>query len=312
MAGVIGHIANPTETDAVGLATAAEAAGADWIGLADAFWWRDVWLLLDAIAGRTHRITIGPAMTNPYTRHMFQTASALATLQERAPGRVMCGIAAGGSELTAAAGISRSDAPTRVRELVALIRRVAADQMLDAQSGCRLEVSLEAVPVLIAGRGDAMLRTAGALADRVLLWAIPRSDLDRSVNLIREGAAPRDRAPELVWAPLVAHADAPESSLIHVAVYASLNTARDVRLTWGLDDARVDQIRARLVAGDLPAATELVPQPALDDLVFDGPDPEPIIELARRHGVGSLAVPGFAVGTVAGHVEWAAGVEGLC
>ena len=39
--GVIGHVMNPTRDDAIAMATAAERAGAGWIGLADAFWWRD-------------------------------------------------------------------------------------------------------------------------------------------------------------------------------------------------------------------------------------------------------------------------------
>ena len=60
--GVIGHVMNPGTDDAVAMAEAAEAAGADWMGFADAFWWRDVWMLLALIAGRTDRIEIGPAI----------------------------------------------------------------------------------------------------------------------------------------------------------------------------------------------------------------------------------------------------------
>ena len=98
MVGVISHVPNPDIDQAVGLAQAAEGAGAQWIGVADAFWWRDVWLLLGEVASATERIELGPAMTNPYMRHRFHTASALATLQEKAHGRVFCGIAAGGSD----------------------------------------------------------------------------------------------------------------------------------------------------------------------------------------------------------------------
>ena len=82
MAGIIGHIVNPTPSEAVALAVEGETAGAEWIGLADAFWWRDVWMLLAAVAAATDTIRIGPAMTNPYLRHPFHTASALATLAE--------------------------------------------------------------------------------------------------------------------------------------------------------------------------------------------------------------------------------------
>lgn len=311
MVGVIGHVPNPSVDQAVRLAQAAEEAGAQWIGLADAFWWRDVWMLLGEVAAATERIEIGPAMTNPYMRHRFQTASALATLQERAPGRVFCGIAAGGSEVTAAASISRKDAAAQVEQFVAFLREVAATGMLDEASGRGLEVDLDPVPILMAGRGDQMLRASGASADRVLLWAIPASDLERSVSIVHEGAARSPRPPELVWAPLVRHDDAPQSSIMHVAVYASLNTAAAVRRTWGLDDTRVEAIRAELVRGDLPAASALVPPTALYDLTFEDPDPAPIAAIARRLGVSSLAVPGFDPATVDAHTKWATSVESL-
>jgi 5,10-methylenetetrahydromethanopterin reductase len=311
MVGVIGHIANPSLEDAVGLTTSAEQAGARWIGLADAFWWRDVWMLLAEVARATDRIEIGPAMTNPYLRHRFHTAAALATLHELAPGRVFCGIAAGGSELTVAAGVSRRDAAERVGELVDFIGRVATGDAMDQASGRKLEVPLAPTPVMIAGRGDAMLRAAGRSADRVLLWAMPASDLVRSIAVVREGAGGRQRQPELIWAPLVAHDDAPEASIMHVAVYASLNTAGSIREEWGLDQGRVEAMRAELVGGDLAAATALVPAPALADLVFQDADRTVVAERARSVGVDSLAVPGFAADTVGGHVGWASEVESL-
>ena len=311
MVGVINHVANPDVEAAVGLARAAEEAGAAWIGIADAFWWRDVWMLLGEVASQTERIELGPAMTNPYMRHKFHTASALATLQELAPGRVFCGIAAGGSEVTAAAGISRQDAAARVAELVTFLREVAAGGALDAASGRGLDVGLDPVPILMAGRGDNMLHATGALADRVLLWAIPASDLERSASIVHAGASGRPRPPELVWAPLVRHRDAPQASIMHVAVYASLNTAAPVRLGWGLDDTGVEAIREQLVRGDLPAAAALVPPEALEDLVFEDLDPAPIAALARGLGISSLAVPGFDPATVGDHVRWAASVEAL-
>ena len=228
-----------------------------------------------------------------------------------AHGRVFCGIAAGGAELTAAAGISRRDAATRVTELVAFLREVTASGTLDAASGRGLDVDLDPVPILMAGRGDQMLRAAGAMADRVLLWAIPASDLERSASIVHDGAAHRPRPPELVWAPLVRHGDAPQASIVHVAVYASLNTTSAVRRGWGLDETRVEAVRKELVRGDVSAAAALVPAAAFEDLVFEDPDPAPIAAIARGLGVSSLAVPGFDPTTVGDHIGWANSVEAL-
>src|ERR1700720_4421590 len=123
--GVITHLHNAGFDDVCALAQAAEDAGADWLGLPDAFWWRDTWLLLAEAARATTRIEIGPMVTNPYLRHPFHTVAAVASLQELAGGRVFVGIGAGGSEVSGAAGVSRRDAPARVRALVRLLRGVA-------------------------------------------------------------------------------------------------------------------------------------------------------------------------------------------
>lgn len=309
MTGVIGHIANPSAEEAAALAVTAEDAGARWIGLADAFWWRDVWMLLSRVATVTDRIELGPAMTNAYLRHPFHTVSALATLHQFAPGRVFCGLAAGGSEVTAAARVGRRDAPERATELVATIRSVGRGEALDADSGRRLDLPLPATPVLMAGRGDRMLRAAGAWADRVLLWAIPDSDLERSVEVVIAGAGGRADPPQLIWAPLVRHADVAPQSLGHVAVYAALNTRPGIQRTWSLGPEQVDAIRRHLVAGDTATAIELVPSAAMQELIIDPDDRDRVVERARRLGVTEIAVPGFAVGTLPMQLAWAAEVE---
>ena len=111
MVGVVGHMANPTSGDVVSLARSAEVGGATWAGFADAFWWRDVWIQLLAVAEATSSIEVGPAMTNAYLRHPFHTVAALATLQEHASGRTFLGVSAGGSTV---AGVSKSGSGTEV------------------------------------------------------------------------------------------------------------------------------------------------------------------------------------------------------
>ncbi|MGI9643902.1 MAG: LLM class flavin-dependent oxidoreductase [Ilumatobacteraceae bacterium] len=303
--GVIGHVMNPDPHQAVAMAVAAERAGASWIGFADAFWWRDVWMQLTAVAAATETVGIGPAMTNPYLRHPFHTVSALATLQELAPDRVFCGIAAGGSEVTGAAGVSRVDAPGRVEGLIGRIRAVAGGNALDPVSGRGLDVPLAPLPVLVAGRGDEMLRTAGACADRVLLWCVPDSDLDRSAALVAAGAEGRTRQPDVVWAPLVAHDEATTSASRNAAVYAAINTAPAIRETWGLNSTDVAEIRAALVGGGTAAAIDLVPAEAFDDLVVADPDTDAVAARARTIGVTSIAVPCYDPATLPAHVAWA-------
>jgi alkanesulfonate monooxygenase SsuD/methylene tetrahydromethanopterin reductase-like flavin-dependent oxidoreductase (luciferase family) len=304
--GVISHLANPDFASVSALARAAEEAGADWLGLPDAFWWRDTWLLLAESARATGRIALGPVVTNPYLRHPFHTVAALASLQGLAtPPRVFVGIGAGGSEVSGAARVPRVDTVSRIRLLVNLIHAVAQGEPLDSVSGRRLEVPLARVSVLIAGRGDGVLRVAGECADRVLLWAIPRSDLPRSAALVARGAINVGRRPELVWAPLVDHGAATRERLRSIAAYSVLNSHARLHAAWGLDPARLHALRERLVAGGAAAVQDLVPAAALDDLILADPTPAVVARLASDLGTASLAVPAFSIEEVGPRVTWA-------
>jgi alkanesulfonate monooxygenase SsuD/methylene tetrahydromethanopterin reductase-like flavin-dependent oxidoreductase (luciferase family) len=304
--GVISHLDNPTTSDIVALAVAAEDAGARWLGIPDAFWWRDTWVLLASAARATSRLALGPLVTNPYLRHPFHTVAALATLQEIAGTRVFAGIGAGGSEITGAAHVSRRDAPARIESLVALIRSVAGDGVLDAPSGRRLEVPLTPVPIMVAGRGDGVLKAAGRVADGALLWAIPSSDLDRSISVVRAGA--REHSPQLVWAPLVVHGESDRARVRVIAAYGIVNASPELRTRWGVDDALVADVRAALVGGGATAAAHLVPTHVVDDVADPDPSPARHGVVATRIGAQHLAVPAYTVADVAERVEWARAV----
>ena len=309
--GVITHLRNASIGERVRLARAAEEAGADWIGVPDAFWWRDTWVLLAEVAHATDRIAIGPLVTNPYLRHPFHTAAAVATVQEIAGPRVFVGVGAGGSEVTGAAGVPRTDSPERIVDLARLLRRVADGGPLDPVSGRELEVPLEVPPLLVAGRGAGVLAAAGRVADRALLWAIPSSELAWSIEQIeagfaagREAVSPR---PELVWTPLVDHDSASREYVRSTAAYSVLNSRRVVREGWGLDDEGTDRLRKRLVAGGAGAAADLVPQRAIDDLIL-APDVDALGARAAGLGISGIALPAFDTETVGRRVAWARAV----
>ena len=316
MVGVIGHLANPSTRDAARLARASEEAGAAWLGLADAFWWRDVWLLLAGAAQATSTLGLGPAMTNPYLRHPFQTVAALATLQEVAGDRVFLGLAAGGSEASVAADVDRRDAAVRTAALVELVLTVVAGDPLDDRSGRNLEVPLARPTILVAGGRNRMLQVAGSHADQALVWSTALSDLERVTGTIRSGAAARqDGGPEVVWAPLVELPGEPDgepgNDLASVAVYAVLNAGSATLGRWGLGAEEVGMIREAMVGGNGDAARRRVPDAVLEDLVLSGAEAEPAAVAARARAIGahSIAVPAFAVDTVGARIEWAREVE---
>jgi alkanesulfonate monooxygenase SsuD/methylene tetrahydromethanopterin reductase-like flavin-dependent oxidoreductase (luciferase family) len=309
--GIISHLPNLTLAQAQLLAVAAEAAGADWLGLPDAFWWRDSWMLLAEAARVTNRIGLGPLVTNPLLRHPFHTVAAVATLQDLAGDRVFVGLGAGGSEVSGAAGVSRREAPSRIRALAGLLRAVAAGAPLDPRSGRALEVPLLRATIVVAGRGRRILEAAGQTADTALLWAVPHSDLERSAGLIQAGAADgRDpdagaRRPEIVWAPLVAHDERSAAWARSTVAYSVLNSTAQLQSSWGLDAETVGRLRDRLVAGGAAAAASLVPAAALSDLIIADPDPSAVGLIAQKIGATSMALPAFTLDGLTERVAWA-------
>jgi alkanesulfonate monooxygenase SsuD/methylene tetrahydromethanopterin reductase-like flavin-dependent oxidoreductase (luciferase family) len=308
--GLITHLDNPSLADVTALARAAEAAAADWLGLPDAFWWRDTWILTAEAARVTQRLAVGPVVTNPYTRHPFVTLAAIATLQDLAGPRVVLGVGAGGSEVGGAAKISRADAPERTVELAGLLRRVAAGQPLDEQSGRSLEVPLAPTRLLVGGRGARMLRAAGQVADEALLWAVPGSELARTVDLVHQGSA--CRRPELpgvgiTWAPLVERGKASRALLRRASAYAVLNNRAETRERWGAGDDLVVRVRQLLLAGDTDAAERLIPDAVAGDLSTPL-DVTAAAEVARQIGASGIALAAIEVDEVEEQVAWARSV----
>jgi alkanesulfonate monooxygenase SsuD/methylene tetrahydromethanopterin reductase-like flavin-dependent oxidoreductase (luciferase family) len=308
--GLITHIDNPGVADVTALARAAESAGADWLGLPDAFWWRDTWILAAEATRVTQRLAVGPVVTNPYTRHPFVTLAAVATLQDIAGPRVVLGVGAGGSEVGGAAKISRADAPERTVELAGLIRRVAAGQPLDAESGRGLEVPLAPPRIIVGGRGARMLRAAGQVGDEALLWAVPRSELARTVDLVRQGSAAR--GPELpdvgiTWAPLVERGKASRALLRRAAAYAVLNNRDETRERWDVDDGLVVRVRQLLLAGDTEQAERLIPDAVAEDLSVPR-DVGTAAAVAADIGAAGIALAATDVGEVEEQVAWARSV----
>lgn len=89
----IGIVPGP---DAVGLARLAEELGYRRAWLYDsAALYEDIWINIANIVGATDRIDVGTAVLVPNLRHVMTTASAIATIERMAPGRLMCGFGTG-------------------------------------------------------------------------------------------------------------------------------------------------------------------------------------------------------------------------
>lgn len=153
----------------------------------------DTYIHLAACAAATTTMRLGPAVTNPFTRHPTVTACAMLTLDEASRGRAVLGIGTGGSSLrtfgasVTKAGGSWSAGRQALRETVALLHDLCDGKavMLD---GSRLQLPRPRprIPVYVSATGARALEMAGEIADGVIVqvplhplplrWALERID----------------------------------------------------------------------------------------------------------------------------------------
>jgi 5,10-methylenetetrahydromethanopterin reductase len=174
---------------------------AAWV--ADERFHRDVWIQLAVAAGVTRRLQLGVCVTDAFIRHPALTATAAATLEEIAPGRLRLGLGAGSSGLRTL-GIDGAHAATVTEEAVALIRTLWSAAGTVSHHGRRFRYQgaglgrrpSTRIPIWIAARGPAMLRLAGRVADAALIGNFCSGPgLDYALAHVESGRA--QRSPEL-------------------------------------------------------------------------------------------------------------------
>jgi 5,10-methylenetetrahydromethanopterin reductase len=173
---------------------------------------RELWVTLGACATATSRIRLGPGVTVPHSRHVSVTASAIATLHDLAPGRVVIGVGTGGSSAQTM-GLSLA----QVGKAATLARTATALRELLAGRATRFETGIDgrlawldaprAIPIYLAGSGPRMLETAGRLGDGAIVYATVAPDVLRvAIERVAAGArlAGRDAADldVALWAPM--------------------------------------------------------------------------------------------------------------
>lgn len=157
--------------------------------------WQDVWIYLAHGLAATERIAMGPAVTNPYTRHLTVTASAAATLADLHPGRVLLGIGRGDNAVRT---LGLEPVPTaRLREAVPTIRELVAGRPVELGGAeVRIRWADEEVPIMMPATGPRNLRAAGALADIVMLYVGVHPESVRwAIEHVRAGAEEAGRDP---------------------------------------------------------------------------------------------------------------------
>jgi len=191
---------------------------------------RDAFSVLGAFAAVTKRVKLATGIVNTWTRGPALMAMTLATLDELAPGRVICGLGAYWDPLAWKQGIERRKPVTQMREYVHVLRRLIAleagvtyegefvhvrDLTLDLGHGAPR--SAKDVKIYLGPTGPVMTQTAGEIADGALLNGLISPEATRAmVEQAKEGMRRAGRPAGAVELP----------QLINVAMSNDKATAR--------------------------------------------------------------------------------------
>src|SRR5256885_16545469 len=182
-----------------------EAAGFDGAGVLDSqLLCRDTFVTLGQAATHTSRLTLFPAVTNPFSRHVSVLASAIQTAAELAPGRTRVVM---GTGYTSASTIGRKPATlAEMRACIPAVRKLLAGEAVDFHGtpGRLAYASGRPVSLLMAASGPKAIELAGEVADGVmLLVGFHRGIVDAVLTHLEQGArrsARRLEGLEVVWA----------------------------------------------------------------------------------------------------------------
>ena len=181
----------------VGLAKRAEANGFSYGWLFDSHvLWRDPYPLLTLIGTETTNMRLGTCVTNPATRDITVTASALATLNEITGGRMDLGIGRGDS-----ARRVMGKKPTTVaymEECCRIVRSLTAGEKVTLDG---TEIQMEwashgPVPIWVAGYGPMALAAAGRVADGIILQLADPDIIRWCIGFVRAAAEEAGRNPD--------------------------------------------------------------------------------------------------------------------
>lgn len=178
----------------------AEERGFEAVWQAESRLVRDAIVPMAAYAAVTERIKVGSGVINNWTRNIGLLAATYLTLDDLAPGRIICGIGAWWDPLAQNVGIKRRKPLTAMRETVEILRRLLRMERVTFHGefvhvdGIELDVvhgrrEPRNVPIMIGATGDKMLELTGEIADGVVLnYCVPPEYNDRALEHLTRGA----------------------------------------------------------------------------------------------------------------------------
>ena len=173
-----------------------ESLGYQQIWVSNEKFFHDMYVVASVVAEHTTRVSIGTFIADPYTHHPALTAMSIATLDKISGGRAILGMGAGGTGFPVM-GIKRKKPATAIKEAIKVIKGLWRGETVDMEgeviqchNGRLNFTAREDIPVVVASRGDLVLKAAGEVADAVMIatYAEPVG-IQHAITMIQAGAA---------------------------------------------------------------------------------------------------------------------------
>ena len=106
----------------------AEERGFHAVWQADSRLVREATVPMAAFAANTETIKVGSGVLDMWTRNPARLAATFSTLDDLAPGRILCGLGAWWDPLASKVGVDRRRPLRAMREVVTVVRALLADE----------------------------------------------------------------------------------------------------------------------------------------------------------------------------------------
>lgn len=183
---------NPPASRTVHLAKLAEQYGFSHVWTFDShILWQEPYVIYSAILAQTHRVKVGPFVTNPATRDWTVTASVFATLNEMYGNRTIVGIGRGDSAVRVTNG--KPTTLAELRESIHVIRELGNSRAVE-HNGSTLQFPWShgsELEVWVAAYGPLALKLTGEVGDGFILQL---ADLDIAKWMIETVRTAADNA----------------------------------------------------------------------------------------------------------------------
>lgn len=186
--------------DGLEYAKYAESRGFEAVWQAESRLVRDAIVPMAAYAAVTKTLKVGSGVINNWTRNIGLLASTFLTLDDLAPGRIICGIGAWWDPLASNVGIDRKKPLLAMRETITVLKRLLNMERVSFEGefiqvhGIELDVvhgrkEPRHVPVYIGATGDKMMEMTGEIAEGVVLnYCVPPEYNLKALDLLQIGA----------------------------------------------------------------------------------------------------------------------------